>query len=133
MEQYANKKYYGPLGAMLVLLVVFVLSGILFFTPSKTPPSPVVTPTATTTAPTDDIATATPVVVESDDLNIKKAPKCVISGCSAQICGETEMMSSCEYREIYQCYKTARCERNTNGQCGWVEDSTLRGCLDSYQ
>lgn len=60
------------------------------------------------------------------------APKaCVVSGCSGQICGEKEMMSSCEYRESYACYKSARCERQTNGVCGWTETAELRACLSN--
>ncbi len=54
---------------------------------------------------------------------------CVISGCSAQICGEEEMASTCEYRPIYECYKGAKCERNTAGQCAWVETPTLKACV----
>lgn len=54
---------------------------------------------------------------------------CVISGCSAQICGEEEMVSTCEYREAYACYKTAKCERQATGKCGWSETAQLRQCL----
>ncbi|MDO8619733.1 MAG: Gmad2 immunoglobulin-like domain-containing protein, partial [bacterium] len=56
---------------------------------------------------------------------------CVVSGCSGQICGEEEMMSSCEFKEAYACYKTARCERQTTGTCGWTETAGLKACLDS--
>lgn len=56
---------------------------------------------------------------------------CKISGCSSQICAEEEMMSTCEYREVYMCYRNARCERQTNGQCGWTETAELRSCLRS--
>lgn len=55
---------------------------------------------------------------------------CVVSGCSGQICGEEEMMSTCEFREAYGCYKTARCERQTTGMCGWTETAELQACLD---
>jgi len=55
--------------------------------------------------------------------------KCVISGCSSQICSDTETMSTCEYKEEYACYKTATCERQTSGQCGWTETEALRLCL----
>jgi hypothetical protein len=54
---------------------------------------------------------------------------CVISGCSAQICADEEMASTCEYRPEYNCYKAARCEKNSAGQCAWVDTPTLRRCL----
>ncbi len=59
------------------------------------------------------------------------AKACVVSGCSGQICGEEVMMSTCEYREAYACYKSARCERQTNGACGWTDTSELRTCLNN--
>lgn len=58
--------------------------------------------------------------------------KCYVGGCSGQICSDKEgLVSTCEYAEAYACFKTAKCERQTNGQCGWTETSTLRMCLDT--
>lgn len=59
------------------------------------------------------------------------AKACVISGCSGQICAEEEMVTTCEYREEYACYKSAKCERQTNGACGWTDTSVLRACLSN--
>lgn len=58
--------------------------------------------------------------------------KCFVGGCSGQICSDQEgMASTCEYREEYACYKTARCERQNNGQCGWTQSLPLLMCLNS--
>ena len=58
---------------------------------------------------------------------------CVIGGCSAQLCGEKSdldgMVTSCEYREEYACYKQTKCERQTTGKCGWTETPELTMCL----
>ncbi len=57
---------------------------------------------------------------------------CQLSGCSAQICqnaGEEPMASDCMYRPVYECYKTARCEQQANGECGWTMTSDLSSCL----
>ena len=57
---------------------------------------------------------------------------CFVGGCSGQICSEEPgAISTCEFRAEYACYKTAKCERQTNGQCGWTETPTLRMCLDN--
>jgi|GEM_PF-1431404 len=56
--------------------------------------------------------------------------QCYVGGCSAQLCtDDPEAVSTCEYRPEYACYKTATCERQDNGQCGWTETSELRSCL----
>lgn len=65
---------------------------------------------------------------------VTKEPKsfnaCYIGGCSGQICSDKEgVVSTCEYKEEYSCYKTAKCERQPNGQCGWTQTSALQACL----
>jgi len=74
------------------------------------------TPTATSTA------TTTPVT----------QGKCYVGGCSGQICADTEgMVSTCEYREVYGCYRTATCERQSTGKCGWTETAELSQCIQN--
>lgn len=58
---------------------------------------------------------------------------CMIGGCSGQICqNETDegAITTCEYKGEYACYKTAKCERQVNGQCGWTQTSELSSCLN---
>jgi len=56
--------------------------------------------------------------------------QCYISGCSAQLCtDEPGAISTCEYRPEYACYKTATCERQTTGKCGWTQSPALTACL----
>lgn len=57
---------------------------------------------------------------------------CFVGGCSGQICSDEDgVVSTCEYREEYACYRTARCERQQNGQCGWTETDELNMCLNN--
>ncbi|MEJ0054045.1 MAG: hypothetical protein WDN10_05005 [bacterium] len=57
---------------------------------------------------------------------------CFVGGCSSQICSdEPGAISTCEYRDAYACYKTARCERQPGGQCGWTQTPELAACLAS--
>jgi len=56
---------------------------------------------------------------------------CVIGGCSSEICAEEALGSTCEFLEEYSCYKTATCERQTDGACGWTETSELTQCIDA--
>jgi eight-cysteine-cluster-containing protein len=61
---------------------------------------------------------------------VSTAEKCYVGGCSGQVCSDQEgIASTCEYREVYSCYKTAKCERQSNGQCGWTETAALKTCI----
>ncbi len=55
--------------------------------------------------------------------------KCVVGGCSGQICADTNMVSTCEYTESYACYKKATCERQSDGKCGWTPNTEFNKCL----
>lgn len=61
----------------------------------------------------------------------KKPPAkgCIKTGCSRVICADEEMMSTCEWRPEYACYTTARCERQTDGKCGFTKTPELTECL----
>jgi len=54
---------------------------------------------------------------------------CKVTGCSGQLCSDKEIFSTCEYKESYTCYKSAICERQQNGECGWTLTPKLAQCL----
>ncbi|HEY6802153.1 MAG TPA: DUF6748 domain-containing protein [Pyrinomonadaceae bacterium] len=54
---------------------------------------------------------------------------CIRTGCSGEICADEEMMSTCEYRAEYACYKKAKCERQAEGNCGFTKTAELTSCL----
>lgn len=59
--------------------------------------------------------------------------KCVVGGCSGQLCVEASkadgMVSTCEYTPSYACYKSATCEQQVSGECGWTQTEELTACL----
>ena len=59
----------------------------------------------------------------------QKSTICKITGCSGQICSDEEVMTTCEYRNEYACYKNALCERQADGKCGWTQTEELTECL----
>ncbi|KND50504.1 MAG: hypothetical protein AB202_02515 [Parcubacteria bacterium C7867-007] len=65
--------------------------------------------------------------------NVQKrtVPKpCYVGGCSSQICTDKpDMVSTCEYRAEYGCYRSATCERQINGMCGWTQTPALQACI----
>ncbi len=54
---------------------------------------------------------------------------CFKTGCSGQVCADEEVITTCEYRTEYDCYKTAKCERQATGKCGFTDTPELRRCL----
>lgn len=61
--------------------------------------------------------------------NIQARGSCVISGCSNQICASEALSSTCEWKEEYACYRTAICEVQPDGACGWTPSESLTSCL----
>lgn len=56
--------------------------------------------------------------------------RCYVGGCSSQICSDRpDVITTCEWRPHYACYRTATCERQANGQCGWTMTPALQQCL----
>ncbi len=54
---------------------------------------------------------------------------CIKTGCSKQICSDHTVMSTCEWREEYACYRQATCERQADGNCGFTKTPELTACL----
>lgn len=58
---------------------------------------------------------------------------CAVAGCSQQLCVSAEeaatIVTTCEYRSEYMCYREASCEPQADGQCGWTPTPELQQCL----
>lgn len=58
---------------------------------------------------------------------------CFVGGCSSQLCTDRDdIASTCEWREEYACYRSATCERQADGHCGWTQTSELLACLSNH-
>ena len=59
------------------------------------------------------------------------AKSCHISGCSREVCSENieAKISDCRVRPEGECYKKAKCRRQTDGKCGWTQTDKLTACL----
>jgi len=54
---------------------------------------------------------------------------CRVGGCSSQVCSDVDVVTTCEFKEEYICYKQARCERQASGSCGWTETNEFKTCM----
>lgn len=60
---------------------------------------------------------------------------CQIAGCSDQVCSDQDsddVVTTCEWRSVYACYRSARCERQLDGACGWTPTEELTTCLAAH-
>jgi eight-cysteine-cluster-containing protein len=75
-----------------------------------------------------------PIPVEPDG-GIGDTPSggCMPAGCSGQVCADAAeadgLVTDCMFRAEYACYRSAKCERQTNGKCGWTQTTALKNCL----
>jgi hypothetical protein len=59
---------------------------------------------------------------------------CKIGGCGGEICQDATsepIATPCIYKATFACYKTARCEVQQYGKCGWTQTSELTSCLNN--
>lgn len=57
---------------------------------------------------------------------------CFTTGCSGQICADQDMMTTCEWKPEYACYKQfGKCELQAGGKCGWTPSADLTACLNN--
>lgn len=66
---------------------------------------------------------------EKDENKTEKTKQCIITGCSSHVCAEESVITTCEFLPYYECYKSAVCAVQSNGECGWTMDEDLKQCL----
>ena len=67
---------------------------------------------------------------ESDEA--KGEDGCFVGGCSGQVCsGDKNVITTCEMKPEYACYKEAKCEKQADGKCGWTQTSKLKQCVSA--
>src|SRR3989344_5831665 len=71
-------------------------------------------------------------IIPDDGLGLQ-ANGCAVAGCSGQLCVSADeagdIITTCEYRAEYACYREASCEPQENGKCGWTQTAELKQCL----
>jgi eight-cysteine-cluster-containing protein len=59
---------------------------------------------------------------------------CAVGGCSSQLCLSDDlakdMITTCEWREEYACYKLTSCGCVDN-KCAWKENNEFSGCMEN--
>ncbi len=68
-----------------------------------------------------------PVRFANGDVQTKK---CIVTGCSSQVCSDKVVDTTCEFRPEFACFREATCELQDNGRCGWTETDELKLCME---
>lgn len=59
---------------------------------------------------------------------------CFIGGCSNEVCSDQAgAVSTCIYKPEFACYQKSKCERQTDGQCGWTNTTEFGICINNVQ
>ena len=104
------------------ILIIFLLTISLFLAACEvedTPPDYQVPPTEDEIPPTE--------------AECKTDNDCVTGGCSGTLCQSKDaepLMTTCEWREEYACYKQTSCSC-INEKCQWKETQEFKTCLES--
>ena len=59
--------------------------------------------------------------------------QCRVVGCSGEICSDQDIITTCEFRPEFACFRAARCERQVGNQCGWTMTPELQACLTQHR
>ena len=74
---------------------------------------------------------------QSENDGAQGSVDCAIGGCNSELCLEAsqkdKIVSTCIFRPEYECYKSARCEKQGSGRCGWSQTEDLKSCLSKYR
>jgi hypothetical protein len=92
-------------------------------------------PGAVATDPTLDVSVAmeagSAILVQREGTRTGIAGLCRLSGCSREICSDHDVITPCIWRPEFGCYKTALCEVQPDGKCGWTMTAELKACVSA--
>ena len=115
----------------IIIGMALICAGAVYTFNSYTHETEPVTETVTVEEPavTEPVFVATTTTTTATTTTTTPA-KCYVGGCSSQTCSDTEgMVSTCIYKPEYACYRTATCERQASGMCGWTQTPAFAACL----
>lgn len=120
---------------LLTLFLLILLFAITFFlsfvTAQRRQP-----PAGAEIVPEAEITFPGPSQTPGESGKSQVGPGCAVGGCSSELCLEEsqkdKVVSTCILRPEYVCYKTATCEKQANGRCGWTQSQELVSCLSQY-
>jgi hypothetical protein len=59
--------------------------------------------------------------------------QCIKTGSFGEMCSDREQMTPNMWLNVYACYWSSKCERQSNGQCGWTQTNELNLCVELFK
>ena len=70
--------------------------------------------------------------VQNNQVECSSDLDCALAGCSSQLCVQkekaSEIITTCEYKQEYECLKLTSCSC-INNKCSWEENQVYEECL----
>ena len=121
-----NKFFRGYTLISIIIILGIVAAVYLILNPPSQP-----SPPQSGTTPV-----LSPTLIPTQDPQPSTGEACVVGGCNGELCQDVDeepLASICIFRPEYVCYKSASCERQVDGKCGWTQTGELEACLAQYQ
>lgn len=125
---------FTPIIILIAVLVLAAIAGAFYLGTKKGGMNYVPTP-----SPISYIPSPSPTIYPSSTPNpttTNPTGKCIISGCNGEVCTEEGKQSGaitvCVWEEKYSCYKDLKCERQTNGRCGFTQTPEFKSCISKF-
>lgn len=68
-----------------------------------------------------------------EPIGVCEEAKCRVQGCSGTVCSDaTDIVTTCEWTDYYECYQYAICDYNADGVCGWQKTDGYVTCMERY-
>ncbi len=138
-----RKNGFAVGGLLLALAIIILIGGGIYSAIKKYQPAPPKNPILIAPVPPLSPASSTsteqvsphPTKPPPQNNNVPHNPekKCVVSGCSGEICADNQVNSICIYKPEFACYTSAHCQLQSNGTCGWTQTPELKTCLAKQQ
>lgn len=122
----SKKRYLLAASSLLILLILTGLGWSLLKNKQLNSPTPTPTP----------IPTFVPEITLSPKPTSISRNGCIVWGCNGELCIDKDSErrdTICLYHPRYECFRTATCERQTDGHCAWTQTAELKNCLSKFK
>nr|MBI4156676.1 eight-cysteine-cluster domain-containing protein [Candidatus Woesearchaeota archaeon] len=72
--------------------------------------------------------------LQNNQVECNSDSDCAPAGCSSQLCVQkekaSEIITTCEYKQEYECLKLTNCGC-INNKCSWKENQEYKECIDN--
>ena len=125
-----DKKGFTLIGIIVAFAVLIIAAGGVVVWREQTTPKQGLAPTPTS------IPTFVPEVTPSPKPTSISKNGCIVWGCNGELCIDEDRErfdTICLELPWHKCFRTATCERQTDGRCAFTQTPELKDCLNKFK